>query len=72
VPTYDYRCDNCGHHFEALQSIKADPLKICPTCSQEKLVRLIGSGSGVIFKGPGFYQTDYKSSPQEPKKESSS
>jgi len=61
MPTYDYRCDGCGHVFEALQPIKADPLKTCPSCNQDKLVRLLGSGSGIIFKGSGFYQTDYRS-----------
>ena len=60
MPTYDYKCENCGHQFETLQSIKADPLKECPVCGQNKLKRLIGAGAGLIFKGSGFYLTDYK------------
>jgi putative FmdB family regulatory protein len=60
MPTYEYRCGNCGHEFEQMQSIKADPLKICPRCNGESLRRLLGTGSGLIFKGSGFYITDYK------------
>ena len=60
MPTYDYKCENCGHQFETLQSIKADPLKECPVCGQNTLKRLIGAGAGLIFKGSGFYLTDYK------------
>ena len=61
MPTYDYKCDACGHAFEKFQSISASPLKKCPSCAQNKLKRLIGTGAGVIFKGGGFYQTDYRS-----------
>ena len=61
MPTYDYVCQACGHRFEESQSIKANPLKKCPACGKLKLNRLIGSGSAVIFKGSGFYQTDYRS-----------
>lgn len=61
MPTYDYRCDGCGHEFEKFQSMSAAVLKKCPQCSKMKLKRLIGSGAGVIFKGSGFYQTDYRS-----------
>lgn len=61
MPTYDYLCDNCGHEFEKFQSITASPLRKCPKCSKMKLQRLIGSGAGVIFKGSGFYETDYRS-----------
>jgi putative FmdB family regulatory protein len=61
MPTYDYVCDACDHKFEEFQSIKADPLKKCPACGKLKLNRLIGTGSAVIFKGSGFYQTDYRS-----------
>jgi putative FmdB family regulatory protein len=61
MPTYDYVCDACGHKFEEFQSIKADTLKKCPACGKLKLNRLIGTGSAVIFKGSGFYQTDYRS-----------
>ncbi len=60
MPTYDYQCAGCGHEFEAIQSISGDRLKKCPKCGKAKLQRLIGSGSGIIFKGSGFYQTDYK------------
>ena len=61
MPTYDYICENCGHQFEQFQSITARPLRQCPKCRKRKLKRLIGIGSGVIFKGSGFYQTDYRS-----------
>ena len=61
MPTYDYECDACGHAFEEFQSIKAEPTKKCPKCGKRKVRRLIGIGAGVIFKGSGFYQTDYRS-----------
>ena len=61
MPTYEYLCENCGHAFEDFQSITAKPLRKCPGCSKMKLKRLIGSGSGIIFKGSGFYQPDYLS-----------
>ncbi len=61
MPTYDYICDACGHEFEAFESIKADPQTVCPTCHETKLRRKIGPGAAVIFKGSGFYQTDYRS-----------
>ena len=61
MPTYDYRCNACGKEFEEFQSITAPVLRKCPTCGKLKLERLIGIGSGVIFKGGGFYQTDYRS-----------
>jgi putative FmdB family regulatory protein len=61
MPTYEYKCDNCGHQFEELQSIKAKALRKCPACGKPKLIRLIGAGAGIIFKGSGFYQTDYRS-----------
>ena len=59
MPTYDYRCEDCGHEFEHFQSMLEDPLKICPVC-KGRIKRLIGPGSGLIFKGSGFYITDYK------------
>jgi putative FmdB family regulatory protein len=61
MPTYDYACSACGHRFEEFQSMSSDPLKKCPACKKSKLERLIGTGAGVIFKGSGFYQTDYRS-----------
>jgi len=61
MPTYDYKCDACDHTFEEFQSMSAKPLKKCPECGKNKLVRLIGTGAGVIFKGSGFYETDYRS-----------
>jgi putative FmdB family regulatory protein len=61
MPTYDYLCDGCGHQFELFQSIKDDPEKKCPECAKPKLRRLIGAGAAIVFKGSGFYQTDYRS-----------
>ena len=60
MPTYQYECDACGHGFEVLQSMVDKKLKKCPKCGKLKLHRLIGAGSGIIFKGTGFYETDYK------------
>lgn len=60
MPIYEYQCKNCGHVFDELQSIKEKPLVTCPSCGKDALARLIGTGSGIIFKGSGFYQTDYK------------
>jgi putative FmdB family regulatory protein len=60
VPTYGYRCSTCGHQFETVQSVVAEPLKVCPKC-QGKLAKLVYP-AGVIFKGSGFYSTDYKDS----------
>ncbi len=61
MPTYDYRCDACGHEFEHFQSITSEALRKCPACGKLKLQRLLGTGGGIIFKGSGFYQTDYRS-----------
>ncbi len=61
MPTYEYLCDNCSHAFEKFQSITASNLRKCPECGKLKLKRLIGTGSGIIFKGSGFYGTDYRS-----------
>lgn len=61
MPTYDYECDACDHKFELYQSISAEPEKTCPKCKKKKLRRLIGTGGAVMFKGSGFYQTDYRS-----------
>jgi putative FmdB family regulatory protein len=60
MPTYEYACTKCGHAFEAFQSMKDEPLKQCPKCRKAALKRLIGGGAGLIFKGSGFYITDYK------------
>ena len=61
MPTYDYQCDACDHEFELFQSI-SDPVKRkCPKCGKQKLRRLFGTGAAVVFKGSGFYQTDYRS-----------
>ena len=62
MPTYEYECKACKHEFEIFQSMKDDTLKKCPECGKNKLVRLIGTGAGIIFKGSGFYETDYRSS----------
>lgn len=61
MPTYDYVCEQCEHAFEEFQSITAKPLRKCPECGKNRLRRLIGTGGGVIFKGAGFYETDYRS-----------
>jgi len=60
MPTYEYECQACGHAFEELQAMTEAKLMKCPKCHKNKLARLIGSGSGMIFKGSGFYETDYK------------
>jgi putative FmdB family regulatory protein len=79
MPTYDYSCDACHHEFEVFESISVDPQKKCPKCKKNKLRRLFGAGAGLIFKGSGFYQTDYRSESykkaadaEKPKSESSS
>lgn len=61
MPTYDYRCDACKHEWELFQSIKANPVRKCPECGKLKAKRIIGPGAGIIFKGSGFYETDYRS-----------
>jgi putative FmdB family regulatory protein len=60
MPTYDYVCTKCGHELEIFQSMKDAPLKKCPACKKQGLKRLLGAGAGLIFKGSGFYITDYK------------
>jgi len=76
MPTYEYECKACEHKFSVFQSMKDEPLKTCPECKKPKLKRLIGTGAGIIFKGSGFYCTDYKSSthgaPKHESKEESS
>lgn len=66
MPTYQYECLKCPHTFDASQSMRAEPLKICPVCKGE-LKRLIGTGGGILFKGSGFYQTDYRSATYQKK-----
>jgi putative FmdB family regulatory protein len=61
MPTYDYVCKSCDHEWELFQSITAKPIRKCPECGKLKAQRLIGAGAGIIFKGSGFYQTDYRS-----------
>jgi putative FmdB family regulatory protein len=60
MPTYEYACPKCGHEFEQFQSMRDEPLKKCPKCKKAGVKRLVGSGAGLIFKGTGFYITDYK------------
>ncbi len=81
MPTYQYQCKQCGHTLEEFQSMTEPPLVTCPNCKTDNLARVMGTGSGLIFKGSGFYLTDYrkgnaspttpKPAPKEPKKESS-
>ena len=61
MPTYEYQCDACEHNFDEFQSIKDKPLKKCPQCGKNKLRRVFGAGAAVLFKGSGFYETDYRS-----------
>ncbi|MFN4227685.1 MAG: FmdB family zinc ribbon protein [Candidatus Ratteibacteria bacterium] len=61
MPTYEYECKNCGYKFDKFQKMSEDPLKVCPKCNNESLRRLVGVGGGVIYKGPGFYTTEYRS-----------
>src|SRR5262245_49793877 len=61
MPTYEYKCNACGHTFEQFQSIKAKPTRKCPKCGKNAVERLISAGAGLIFKGSGFYITDYRS-----------
>lgn len=61
MPTYNYECEACDHAFEEFQSMSAAVLRKCPSCAKPKLKRLIGRGAGIIFKGGGFYETDYRS-----------
>ena len=72
MPTYDYQCQACGHSWELFQSMNDDPVKSCPKCKNRKAKRLLGVGAGLIFKGTGFYETDYKNKSGGEKKEGSS
>ncbi len=66
MPTYEYVCPKCGHEFEQFQPMSDAPLKRCPKCKKLGLKRLVGAGAGLIFKGTGFYITDYKNKPSAP------
>jgi putative FmdB family regulatory protein len=61
MPTYEYECEGCGHDFEEFQYFSEEPLTKCPKCKKKKLRRLFGTGASIIFKGSGFYETDYRS-----------
>lgn len=61
MPTYEYHCDACEHHFDEFQSMSDAPLKKCPKCKKSKLRRIFGTGAAILFKGSGFYETDYRS-----------
>ena len=61
MPTYDYLCDDCGHTFELFQQMTDSVKRKCPECKKNKLRRLFGTGAAIVFKGSGFYQTDYRS-----------
>jgi len=61
MPTYEYQCDACEHKFDEFQSMNDKPLKKCPKCKKSKLRRVFGAGAAILFKGSGFYQTDYRS-----------
>lgn len=61
MPTYEYRCEACGHQFDEFQAMTEEPLRKCPKCNKNRLRRLFGTGAALLFKGSGFYQTDYRS-----------
>ncbi len=69
MPTYEYLCQACGYRFDKFQNIKDDPVKNCPKCNAEHVSRLLTGGSGLIFKGSGFYITDYKNNSNTTKTE---
>ncbi len=66
MPTYEYVCKDCGYEFEEFQSIKAEPIKVCPKCGGHNVMRKISAGGGLVFKGSGFYITDYKNKHSSP------
>lgn len=65
MPTYEYRCNACGSRFEEFQKMSDDPVETCPECGEDEAERLMSSGAGVVFKGSGFYETDYRRSGRE-------
>jgi len=72
MPTYEYECGACGHEFELFQSMSEKPKRKCPECGRMKVRRLLGTGAAVIFKGSGFYQTDYRSNEYNKRKKEES
>ena len=66
MPTYEYKCSECGHVLEEFQPMSADPLVRCPQCGKDNLRRVLGGGGGMIFKGQGFYLTDYRKGGNKP------
>lgn len=70
MPTYEYKCRACGHTFERFQRISDSPVRTCPECRKRKVERLISVGGGIVFKGPGFYATDYRKDPPKPSRDS--
>ncbi|MBI1804128.1 MAG: zinc ribbon domain-containing protein [Ignavibacteriae bacterium] len=70
MPTYAYQCKSCNHEFEEFQSISEPPLVECPSCKKHTVIRIIGAGAGLVFKGSGFYLTDYKKTSSSPAAES--
>jgi putative FmdB family regulatory protein len=72
MPTYEYDCKGCGHEFERFQKMSDDPVTVCPECGESKVVRRISSGGGILFKGPGFYATDYRKGPTPAEKRAES
>lgn len=62
MPTYEYRCGACSHEFERFQKMSADPVETCPECDEDEVQRIISAGGGLVFKGSGFYATDYRDS----------
>lgn len=71
MPTYDYRCKSCGHEFEKFQNIAEEPVRKCPVCGKNSVIRLVGGGAGLLFRGSGFYITDYKKKTDKPEKSKS-
>lgn len=67
MPTYEYRCSACGHRFERFQKMSDEPVRRCPECGEDAAERLISPGGGVVFKGSGFYATDYRDPPPREK-----